>query len=120
MGIAQQSRAPTPGIEALIERGAETECLELSEISELIADLGLEDADVDLLFERIERRGIEISDDCGRQGPEHVTYGNQALATKTTDAMDLFFAEVRRFDLLSATEEVELAKRIEEGDEHAK
>jgi RNA polymerase primary sigma factor len=120
MGIAQQSRAAIPRIDALIERGAEAECLELSELSELIADLGLEEADVDLLFERIERRGIEISDDCGRDVSEQVAYGNRALATKTTDAMDLFFAEVRRFDLLSAAEEVELAKRIEEGDERAK
>jgi RNA polymerase primary sigma factor len=120
MGIAQQSGAAIPGIDALIERGVEAECLELSEISELIADLGLEEADVDLLFNRIEQRGIEISDDCGRDVSEQVTYGNRALATKTTDALDLFFAEVRRFDLLSAAEEIKLAKRIEEGDERAK
>jgi RNA polymerase primary sigma factor len=120
MGIARQMHAVLPRLDALIERGAEAECLELSEVSELIAELGLEDADVDDLFVRIERRGIEISDDCGREVPEQVTYGNRALAEKTTDALDLFFAEVRRYGLLSASEEVRLAKRIEEGDANAK
>jgi RNA polymerase primary sigma factor len=120
LGIARQTRAVIPRIDALIERGVEAECLELSEISELIAELGLEEADVDDLFAQIERRGIEISDDCGREVPERVTYANRSLAEKTTDALDLFFAEVRRFDLLSPAEEVRLAKRIEEGDERAK
>jgi RNA polymerase primary sigma factor len=113
-------RASTTRIDALLERGHEEGCLELSEISELIADLGLEDADVDSLFGRIESTGIEISDDCGRDVPEQVTYGNADLAEKTTDAMDLFFSDVRRYELLSPAEEVELAKRIEQGDRRAK
>jgi RNA polymerase primary sigma factor len=116
MSLAGQRSA----VATLVERGAETACLELSEISELIADLGLEENDVDLLFERLERRGIEVSDDCGREVSEQVTYANDTLAAKTTEALDLFFAEVRRYSLLSASEEVELAKRIEEGDGRAK
>ncbi len=119
MGTTGQQSTATR-LDTLIERGTEAGCLELSELSELIADLGLEDADVDQLFERLERAGVEISDDCGREVSEQVTYANATLATKTTDALDLFFAEVRRFGLLSASEEVELAKRIEEGDERAK
>ena len=119
MGIASQ-RTVTPRIEELIRRGLEEGCLELSEISELIADLGLEDADVDGLFLQVEQHGIEISDDCGREVSEQVRYGIESLSSKTTDALDLFFAEMRRFSLLSANEEVELAKRIEGGDERAK
>ena len=120
MGGTAHPRALTDRIDALIDRGTEEGCLELSEISELIADLGLEDADVDALFERIERGGIEISDDCGRDAPEQVTYANESLAAKTTDALDLFFSEVRRYDLLSPSEEVQLAKRVEQGDDRAK
>jgi RNA polymerase primary sigma factor len=120
MGIARQSPEAAPRLDALIERGVEAACLELSEVSELIADLGLEEADIDLLFEQLEQRGVEISDDCGREVSEQVSYANPELATKTTDALDLFFADVRRFSLLSASEEVELAKRIEDGDERAK
>jgi RNA polymerase primary sigma factor len=118
MGTAR-TRASAP-IEELIERGTEAGCLELSEVSELIAALGLENSDVDLLFERIERCGIEISDDCGRDVSEQVSYANEELAHKTTEAIDLFFEDVRRYELLSADEEVELAKRIEQGDASAK
>jgi RNA polymerase primary sigma factor len=119
MGIASQQTV-TSRIDELIQRGVDESCLELSEISELIADLGLEEADVDSLFMRIEQQGVEISDDCGRDVSEQVRYGIESLSTKTTDALDLFFAEMRRFSLLSADEEVKLAKRIEEGDERAK
>src|SRR3954452_6649571 len=120
MGIVGRAETFTPRLDALMQRGTDEGCLELSTISELIADCELEDTDVDLLFEKLEQRGVEISDDCGRDVSEQVTYDNQALAVRTTDALDLFFAEVRRYRLLSSTEEVELAKRIEGGDERAK
>ncbi len=118
MGSAQETT--TPQLSALVERGVQAGCFELSELSELIADTGLEDGDVDQLFEQLEQRGVDISDDCGRDVSEHVTYANPELATKTTDALDLFFADVRRFPLLSAEQEVEIAKRIEDGDRQAK
>ena len=42
------------------------------------------------------------------------------LTAATTDALQLFLNEIRRYPLLSADEEVELAKRIERGDRAAK
>ena len=39
------------------------------------------------MFERIEAAGITISDDCGRDAPEQVTYTNAQLAANTTDAL---------------------------------
>jgi RNA polymerase primary sigma factor len=45
---------------------------------------------------------------------------NEQLAGVTTDALRLFLNEISRHDLLSAEEEVELAKRIERGDNDAK
>ena len=68
----------------------------------------------------IGRRGIELLDDCGRAGVPPTSYGNGDLAAATTDAMDLFLRDVRRYPLLTAAEEVELAKRIEQGDLDAK
>jgi RNA polymerase primary sigma factor len=72
------------------------------------------------VFERIRDCGIEISDDCGRDVPEHVSYANGDLAGATTDAMRMFLNEISRYPLLSPSEEVELAKRIELGDREAK
>ena len=45
---------------------------------------------------------------------------NGDLATATTDALQLFLNEAGRYKLLTAEEEVELAKRIERGDKEAK
>src|ERR1044072_5379385 len=120
MGIVGRVDTATSRLDSLLERGSQEGCLELSEISELIAECQLEDADVDQLFEQLEQRGVEISDDCGREGSEQVTSINPALAARTTDALELFFTELRRFRLLTASEEVQLAKRIEEGDPRAK
>ena len=45
---------------------------------------------------------------------------NGDLAVATTDALQLFLNEAGRYPLLTAAEEVELAKRIERGDTQAK
>jgi len=80
----------------------------------------LDEAEVETLLEQIQNRGIELSDDCGREVPEQVSYANDDLAVVTTDALQLFLQEVRKYPLLSAAEEVDLAKRIERGDYDAK
>jgi len=120
MGITRQERLPAQQLDTLIELGLEEGCLELSEISQLISDQNLRETEVDSLFKQLEEQGIEVKDDCGRDAPEQVTYANQELAERTTDALDLFFADVRRFPLLSAEEEVQLATRAEQGDDEAK
>jgi len=45
---------------------------------------------------------------------------NAEVAAMTTDSLQLFLNEAGRYPLLSASEEVELAKRIERGDKAAK
>src|SRR5687768_13830054 len=109
-----------PQIAALLDRGEESNCVELSEVDELMQSLELEDEAVEALYEEIERRGIEVRDDCGRESAPDSTYVNGDLAVATTDALQLFLNEVGRYQLLTAKEEVELAKRIERGDKEAK
>jgi RNA polymerase primary sigma factor len=107
-------------IRALLAYGEETGCIELSEIAQLAEELDLGDAAVESLLDTIESSDIELADDCGRALAEQVSYANDALAAVTTDALQLFLREVNRFELLTAAQEVELAKRIERGDRHAK
>jgi RNA polymerase primary sigma factor len=106
-------------IDALIDRGEENGCLELSEVDQLIQTLELSDEDIEFVYERIDERGVDLRDDCGREKPDS-TYVNGDLAASTTDALQLFLNEVGRYKLLTAEEEVELAKRIERGDKAAK
>ena len=112
--------SPERRIEALFERGEERGCVELSELAELAQELDLHDDDMQALHERVEARGIEVSDDCANGAPPGVHYSNEELVVMTSDTLQLFLRDVRRHPLLSATEEIELAKRIERGDLAAK
>ena len=107
-------------IEALVSRGEELGCVNLSELSELTQELELSDEEARELADRLESRGIEVTDDCGREADGPTSYANGELATMTGDALQLFLRDVRRHPLLTAAEEVELAKRIERGDLAAK
>jgi len=105
-------------LQAMLDRGEENECLEYSEVDGLVDSLGLGEDEIEALYEEVERRGIELRDDCGREAK--ATYVNGDLATATTDALQLFMNEVGRYPLLTKEQEVELAKRVERGDLEAK
>ena len=107
-------------ITTLMELGEREGCLELSEVARVIDAVELDDDDVERLYEDIHARGIELSDDCGRASMPESTYVNGDLAEATTDALQLFLNEMGKYKLLTAEEEVELAKRIERGDKDAK
>ena len=111
--------ATQPEIQALLDRGEDQGCLDLTELNQLVQTLELEEDDVETLYERIEEKGIELHDDCGRESVD-AKYVNGDLAVSTTDALQLFLNEVGRYPLLTAEEEVALAKRIERGDRAAK
>jgi RNA polymerase primary sigma factor len=118
--VAAADLTSRPEVAALLARGEERGCVNLSELHELVQALDLSDADVDVLEAYVESHGLELSDDCGRSAVEPTTFRNGELAAATTDALQLFLNEIRRYPLLTAEEEVELAKRIEQGDLEAK
>ncbi len=103
----------------LLERGTGEGCLQLSEIESLIESIDLDEDASAALFDEIAVREILLRDDCGREQPGP-TYVNGHLAETTTDALQLFFRDLSRYPLLTAAEEVSLAKRIERGDSAAK
>jgi RNA polymerase primary sigma factor len=107
-------------IQALIARGEEEGCVNLSHLNELVAEHELTDGETARLYEELEERHIELADDCGRASEDDSTYVNGDLAIATTDALQLFLNEAGRWPLLTKEEEVELAKRIERGDPEAK
>src|SRR5947208_652786 len=109
----------TDPINALVERGVETGCVEISEVNQLVEALELGDEDLERLYEQLEEHHVDVHDDCGRHKTES-TYVNGDLAVATTDALQLFLNEMARYPLLTAEEEVELAKKIERGDKEAK
>jgi RNA polymerase primary sigma factor len=107
-------------IALLIEHGDEHGCVHMTELYEVVHRLGLEEEEIESLLERLETHGVELTDDCSRAIEEDVVYTNPQVAAATTDSLQLFLNEAGRFPLLTAAQEVELAKRIEQGDKQAK
>jgi RNA polymerase primary sigma factor len=108
-------------LDTLVESREEVGCVTLSEVSELIRDAGVDDADCEEIVGEIEGRGLTVSDDCGRtDADDGPSYANGDLAGATSDALALFLRDIRAYPLLTKEEEVELAKRIEHGDLEAK
>jgi RNA polymerase primary sigma factor len=104
----------------LLEAGEKAGCLNLSEFSAALQDVELEDDELEALYVELDERNIVLSDDCGRTQKQGATYVNGDLAHATTDSLQLFLNEAGRYPLLTAAEEVELAKRVERGDQQAK
>jgi RNA polymerase primary sigma factor len=112
-------RSAAERVAALIEAGRRRDCVELSEVDALTQELGLDEEQAKRVHELIESEGMSIRDDCGREAGQ-AGYSNGHLAEQTTDALQLFFNEMRRYPLLGKEEEIELAKAVERGDLDAK
>src|SRR5438132_13625975 len=104
----------------LMEHGEEMGWINMSAFTALVQELELDDDEVNGLYRQIEMGGIELTDDCALPEVHEATYVNGDVAAMTTDSLQLFLNEAGRYPLLTAAEEVELAKAIERGDPVAK
>ena len=119
-------------VRGLITRGQHLGVLTHAEIAEATADLGLDETEVEELhglFERCEIELVEEIDPATATSVQDRARARQAPAGRldwisapevTTDALQLLFKDIRRVRLLTAQEEVDLAKRIERGSLDAK
>ena len=48
------------------------------------------------VYEQLEERGIELTDDCGHPEVEETRYSNTEVAAMTTDSLQLFLNEAGR------------------------
>jgi RNA polymerase primary sigma factor len=101
----------------LLETAEVAGSVRYSELSEVVDAHELDPVDVDAVYRELETRGIDLLED----EPEQAAPPQPAAAPETTtDALQLFLRETGRHPLLTAAQEVELAKRIERGDGEAK
>jgi RNA polymerase primary sigma factor len=91
-----------------------------SELNEVIAPLMLDVLELDALYRELEARGIDVVSEELEAEPEPEPPPLQLSWETTTDALQLFLRETGRHPLLTAAQEVELAKKIEAGDRLAK
>src|SRR6476661_5756821 len=107
-------------LKALMDHGGEVGCVNLSAFTAVLQELDLDDEEISSLYEKLDEKGIEVTDDCSLPEVEETTYANDEVAAMTSDSLQLFLNEAGRYPLLTAAEEVELAKRVEAGDKAAK
>ena len=119
-------------VKGLIARGLQVGVLTYAEVLTVTADLGLEQSDVEELHRLFERFEIELVEEIDpataaslniEPVPGKRTRRKAALDLKpewTIDGLQLFLRDLRKVRLLTAQEEVALAKQIERGDFEAK
>src|SRR5579872_3900803 len=100
-------------VEALIVLREEHGALTPADIAETIQAYDLDDLEAEAVAAELEGLVEEGDED----EPE---LDLRAEASFTTDSLQLFLNEAGRYPLLTAAQEVELAKRIEDGDKQAK
>ncbi|MGH2994882.1 MAG: sigma-70 family RNA polymerase sigma factor [Gaiellaceae bacterium] len=100
---------------ALVRQGQEAGFLTHEEIALALGELDLEPAQLDDFYQQLEELHIDVLD----AAEEEVELEADAREV-STDALQLFLKDIGRVPLLTAAQEVELAKRIERGDHAAK
>src|ERR1044071_829348 len=121
-------------VKGLIAKGQQVGVLTYAEIAEAVSELDLDESDVEELHGFFEKSEIELVEDIDpaatvQQEVERAPDKRQRRKTKTqldlrpdmtTDSLQLFLKDIGKVRLLTAQEEVDLAKRIERGDLDAK
>ena len=104
----------TDEVKGLLEVGREAGSLTTEEIALALGELDLDAAQMDDFYHALEELHIEVVE--SREEEREVEQPREV----TTDSLQLFLKDIGKVDLLTAAQEVELAKRIERGEHRAK
>jgi RNA polymerase primary sigma factor len=106
----------TDEAKALLETGKQAGSLTAEEIALALVELDLEPGVLDSFYDTLESLEISVVDVV----VEEEEVAAPAEREISTDSIQLFLKDIGKVDLLTAAQEVELAKRIERGDHGAK
>jgi RNA polymerase primary sigma factor len=118
-------------VRLLVAKGKQTGVLTYTEVATALAEVELDEGDVEELHGYLEKSEIELVEDDPTAAEPQVERAvdrrsrrkKAAIDLKpdmTTDSLQLFLKDIGKVRLLTAQEEVDLAKRIERGDLDAK
>jgi RNA polymerase primary sigma factor len=106
----------TEDAKALLDTGRENGQLSADEIAVALDELDLEPGQIDDFYHALEELQIEVVSGADEEDEQPAEEPREV----STDALQLFLKDIGKVDLLTAAQEVELAKRIERGDHSAK
>src|SRR5256885_2239306 len=120
-------------VKLLVTKGTQTGVLTFTEVATALAEVDLDESDIEDLHQFLEKSEIELVEDVDpaiSQAQEERAVDPKGRRRKrpqldlrpdmTTDSLQLFLKDIGKVRLLTAQEEVDLAKRIERGDLDAK
>ena len=121
-------------VKGLVTKGQQFGVLTFGDVASAVSEVDLDESDVEDLYGHIERQGIELVEDVdpaqktspdaepsdGKRGRRRQKQALDLKPDMTTDSLQLFLKDIGKVRLLTAQEEVDLAKRIERGDLDAK
>ena len=121
-------------VKGLITKGQQVGVLTYAEIQGAVSELDMDESDMEELHGFLERSEIELVEDIDpataagseverapdKRGRRKAKTALDLKPDMTTDSLQLFLKDIGKVRLLTAQEEVDLAKRIERGDLDAK
>ena len=106
---------------SLLEAAQAAGRVSAEEIALSLDELELEPAQIEDVYRALEELQVEVVEaQATAPDPKEEAPLDQTVREVSTDALQLFLKDIGKVELLTAAEEVELAKRIERGDHRAK
>jgi RNA polymerase primary sigma factor len=108
----------TDEAKSLIASAQEAGSIRADEVALALGELELDAAQLDEIFGALEEANVDVV--TGEQEEDEGEAARSSQREVSTDALQLFLKDIGKVELLTAPQEIELAKRIERGDDNAK